>query len=93
MADIANAHILAIDSNVAPGIYNLGTSTGHSNLEVINVAQRITNTALVIEVGAQRDGDPAMLTASPVKFQLATNWQPMFTLDDIVSHAWNWYGL
>ena len=93
VADIANAHILAIDSNVAPGIYNLGTSTGHSNLEVINVAQRITNTALVIEVGAQRDGDPAMLTASPVKFQLATNWQPMFTLDDIVSHAWNWYGL
>jgi UDP-glucose-4-epimerase GalE len=93
VADIANAHILAIDSKVAPGIYNLGTSTGHSNLEVINVAQRITNTALVIEVGAQRDGDPAMLTASPVKFQSATNWQPMFTLDDIVSHAWNWYGL
>ena len=93
VADIANAHILAIDSKVAPGIYNLGTSTGHSNLEVINVAQRITNTALVIEVGAQRPGDPAMLTASPVKFQSAANWQPMFTLDDIVSHAWNWYGL
>ena len=93
VADIASAHILAIDSKVAPGIYNLGTSAGHSNLEVINVVQRITNTALVIEIGAQRDGDPAMLTASPVKFQSATNWQPMFTLDDIVSHAWNWYGL
>jgi UDP-glucose 4-epimerase len=93
VADIANAHIMAIDPKIPLGIYNLGTCVGHSNLDVINAAQRITKTTLAINVGSQRDGDPATLTASAAKFQSVTNWLPTFTLDNIVTHAWNWYKL
>lgn len=93
VADIANAHIMAIDSKIPLGIYNLGTCVGYSNLDVIKAAQRITNTTLAIDIGPHREGDPATLTASAAKFQSATNWLPTFTLDDIVAHAWNWYGL
>ena len=89
--DIADAHVSALYADVPAGVYNLGTSTGTSNLEIINAAERITGKTLQVVAGPQRNGDPAILTASADKFgRIYKDWQK-FTLDDMISHAWAWY--
>lgn len=89
--DLAEAHILAIDKNIPCDIYNLGTSTGHSNLEVIQVASQVTKTTIPSVPGPQREGDPAILTADAGKFIGVSGWQPKYNLDNIITHAWQWY--
>ena len=89
--DIADAHVSALYSNLNPGVYNLGTSKGTSNAEIITAAERITGRKLNVIVGEQRVGDPAVLTASADKFGMVyKDWQK-YTLDDMITHAWNWY--
>jgi UDP-glucose 4-epimerase len=89
--DIADAHIRCIDKSLSSGVYNLGTKQGVSNREIITAAERITERKLKITVGPKREGDPALLTASADKFIKASGWQPRWTLDDMISHAWAWY--
>lgn len=91
--DIADAHVSALYSDVPAGVYNLGTSNGTSNLEIISAAERITGKTLQVDTGPQRPGDPATLTASADKFgRIFKDWQK-FTLDDMISHAWAWYNV
>jgi UDP-glucose 4-epimerase len=89
--DIADAHVQAIDSRMPSGVYNLGTSTGVSNREIIAAAERITGKTLKIVIGPRRAGDPAILTASADKWQQAGGSPSRFNLDDMISHAWKWY--
>ena len=89
--DLAEAHIVAVDQTIPSDIYNLGTSTGHSNLEVVRCAAQVTKTDIPTLHGPQRAGDPAVLTADAGKFMQASGWQPRFTLEDMVRHAWAWY--
>ena len=89
--DLAEAHIAAIDRSVPADIYNLGTSQGTSNLEILHTAIKITKQNLEYNIGPMRPGDPAVLTASADKFKSVSPWQPKFNLDDMISHAWAWY--
>jgi len=89
--DIARAHVLALDQKIPAGVYNLGSSTGTSNREIISAAERVTGQTLTVRVGEQRVGDPPMLTASADKFNaVAGTWQA-HDLDDMIRHAWAWY--
>ena len=91
--DIADAHVSALYADAPSGVYNLGTSNGTSNLEIISAAERITGKTLQVVTGPQRPGDPATLTASADKFgRIFKDWQK-FTLDDMISHAWAWYNV
>jgi UDP-glucose 4-epimerase len=89
--DIARAHVLALDRRVESGVYNLGTSQGISNREIIDTAQQVTGSAVVIRVGDRRAGDPPMLTASADKFNRYTTEWRRHNLDDMIGHAWAWY--
>jgi UDP-glucose 4-epimerase len=91
VADIAQAHVLAIDKEIPAGIYNLGTNSGASNREIISTAEAVTGESLTVEVGPIREGDPAMLTASADKFTRVSGWKPQYALVDIIEHAWRWY--
>ena len=89
--DIAQAHILAIDKEVAGGIYNLGSSTGYSNHQIIDMAAQVTGVTPQVVNGNARSGDPAVLTARADSFNREAKWAPSYTLDAIIKHAWNWY--
>lgn len=89
--DLAQAHIQAMDPAVAAGVYNLGTNTGYSNLQILHGAIAVTKRDLVYNVGPRRPGDPAMLTADATKFMQASGWKPQWGLEDIIRHAWAWY--
>ena len=92
VADIAQAHIMALNKTlVVADVYNLGTTTGASNLEVIDTANNVIDDELLWGYGPRREGDPAELTADANKFTKHANWQPKYNLKDTVRHAWNWY--
>ena len=90
--DIARAHSLAIYHDVPSGVYNLGTSTGVSNQEIITQAQQVTGRTVIMNIGTARPGDPPILTASAAKFDAVTGgaWRK-HNLNDMLSHAWAWY--
>jgi UDP-glucose 4-epimerase len=92
--DLARAHLLALDAAV-PGehkIYNLGTGSGFSNKQVVDVARKVTGTELPVEVAPRRQGDPAELVASSARARDELGWVPeKATLHDMVSDAWTFY--
>ena len=89
--DIARAHALAINREIPAGIYNLGSNQGHSVKQVMEQARTIVGKMPYISMESPRDGDPAVLTANPAKFDaLASDWRH-YTLDDMIQHAWSWY--
>jgi UDP-glucose-4-epimerase GalE len=90
--DIARAHVMALDTEIPTGVYNLGSNNGTSNREIIAAAERITGQKLKVVMGEARPGDPAVLTASAAKFAMVGDmaWR-QFELDDMIQHAWNWY--
>ena len=92
VADIAHAHIMALNKLlVVSDVYNLGTTAGASNLEVIDTANNVIGAQLSWNYGPRREGDPAELTADATKFRNHSGWQPNYSLKDTVQHAWNWY--
>ena len=89
--DIARAHVMALDSKVTAGVYNLGSNNGTSNRQIIDAAQRITGSAVTVQLGQPRPGDPPVLTASAAKFGMAADHWIHHDLDDIIWDAWKWY--
>jgi UDP-glucose-4-epimerase GalE len=91
VADIAQAHVMALDPKVTAGVYNLGSNNGTSNREIIDAAERITGGAVTVQLGKPRPGDPPVLTASAAKFGMAAGGWRHHELDGMIQHAWNWY--
>jgi UDP-glucose 4-epimerase len=92
VSDIADAHILALNPLlVVSDVYNLGTTAGASNLEVMKTVASVIGNDFACQYGPRRDGDPAMLTADAGKFEKTANWLPKYNLKQIIDHAWTWY--
>ena len=88
--DLARAHLLAI-KQLKIGehkIYNLGAGDGSSVFEVINTAQEVTARIIKSLIVEPRSGDPAVLLADIKKARTELNWQPQFTLKDIIASSW-----
>jgi len=94
VADLARAHLLALDATV-PGehrIYNLGNGNGFSNRQVAEVAREVTGAALPVEIAPRREGDPATLVASSAKAREDLGWVPQKpTLQEMIGDAWTFY--
>lgn len=88
--DIAKAHFLAANG-ASSGVYNLSTSTGYSNKQIIDTVFKVLDKTTTIVEAPARAGDPAVLTGSAEKFYNETGWQPSFTLEEIVKTVWQWY--
>lgn len=91
VSDIVRAHEMATYPVIPSDIYNLGTSTGASNKEIIRLAEKVTGQQVNLKIGSVRQGDPAVLTASADKFNNISAWVPQYNLEEIITHAWAWY--
>ena len=90
VSDVARAHLLALDA-CAPGshvVYNLGSGTGYSNLEVLAACREQTGVDIAAQAAPRRPGDPAVLVASSEAITAALGWYPDHDLRSMVADAW-----
>jgi len=93
VADIARAHVLALDKidTLRSAAYNLGNGDGYSVLEVVNAAGKVTGADIPAKVCPRRSGDPAVLVASSDRAKSELGWKPLFPeLEQILDSAWTW---
>lgn len=93
--DLADAHMLAVDylrGGNPSDAFNLGSSTGFSNLEILEAARRVTGKEIPSELADRRPGDPDILIASSEKARTILGWEPKFdNIEDMISSAWAWH--
>lgn len=95
ITDLVNAHILALRYLMNGGesnIFNLGSNTGYSVLEMIEAARKVTGHEIPMQIGERRAGDPALLIASSEKAKTVLGWEPQYTdIEGIIASAWKWH--
>jgi UDP-glucose 4-epimerase len=94
--DLATAHLLALEalarSENPQLIFNLGSGSGFSVREIIDVAGRVTGRKIPVVEAPRRPGDSAVLIASSEKIKRELSWQPQHSdIDAIVRSAWEWH--
>ncbi|MFU2163419.1 UDP-glucose 4-epimerase GalE [Streptococcus pluranimalium] len=93
--DLAQAHLLAVEylrQGNDSTAFNLGSSTGFSNLEIVEAARRVTGKDIPLEIADRRPGDPDSLIAESAKAREVLDWQPQFDyIDKIIETAWAWH--
>jgi UDP-glucose 4-epimerase len=94
VCDLAEAHVSALSYLLSGGrsiSLNLGTGKGHSVREVFEHCQEICQRSIPHRDVGPRPGDPPELVASGDKAREILNWRPHYSLDKIISTAWNWH--
>lgn len=92
--DLAEAHYCALkylDDSGGVDVFNLGTNTGYSVLEIIHEVEKVAGKPLDYMIKNRREGDPARLVASNEKASEILGWKPMrSSVEQIVKDAWKW---
>lgn len=95
VCDLADAHVLGLSKLLLnPSFYsfNLGSGTGYSVKQIINTVEKVTGKRIHTIGAPRREGDPAILIASPKLAKDALNWHPKLTnISLIIEHAWKWH--
>ena len=94
VADLADAHLLAVDGLEAHErlVVNLGTGQGATVREVIRMVEEVTGKPVAVENTPRRDGDPAALVACSDRARDMLGWVPKSSsLEQIVRDANRYY--
>jgi len=88
--DLAQAHMLALECDQSD-VFNLGSGTGYSVLQIIETARQITGHSIPVVAKPPRPGDPPRLIADSRKIRKALGWEPRYdNIEAIIESAWNW---
>ncbi|NLM13281.1 MAG: UDP-glucose 4-epimerase GalE [Epulopiscium sp.] len=91
--DLADGHIAALNKlkqNCGLVVYNLGTGTGYSVLEMIRAFEKVSGRSIPYEIVARRPGDIAECYADPSKAKHELNWEAKFGLEKMCEDSWRW---
>ena len=93
--DLADVHLLAMEylrKGNESTAFNLGSSTGFSNLQILEAARKVTGKEIPAEKSGRRPGDPDTLIASSEKARTVLGWKPQFdNVEKIIESAWVWH--
>ena len=93
--DLADAHILALQylkKNNQSNAFNLGSSTGFSNKQMLEAAREVTGKPIPAKMTPRRPGDPDALVAASDKARQVLGWKPNYdNVHDIIATAWKWH--
>jgi UDP-glucose 4-epimerase len=95
VCDLAAAHVKALEfsEKSESGLLefiNVGTGKGNSVLEVIEEFENVSKQKLNYKIGSRREGDVPAIYANTEKSKRLLNWDPKYSLNDAIVHAWNW---
>lgn len=91
VTDLAAGHVAALEQ-AQPGydVFNLGTGTPVSVLELIAAFERASGREIPRRIAPRRPGDVAASYADPAKAHRVLGWSTRLTIDDACRDYWNW---
>ncbi len=96
VVDLAKAHVIAMQRLLNKKnldkveIFNLGTGTGSSVLEVIHAFEKVSGHKLPYKIVARREGDVTSAYANTDKANDILGWKSQSTLEEALGSAWKW---
>ncbi|MBQ7266085.1 MAG: UDP-glucose 4-epimerase GalE [Firmicutes bacterium] len=93
ITDLAKGHVKAVEyaaKHKGPEIFNLGTGTPYSVLEIVNAFEKANNIKIKYEFDERRSGDLPEFWANSDKAQRVLDWTATRTLEDMCKDTWNW---
>lgn len=99
VVDLAKAHVLALQRLLSKEktkdesgfeVFNVGTGTGSSVLEVVHAFEKITGQPLDYKVVERRSGDVVAVYADTKKANKVLGWEAEKTMEDALASAWKW---
>ena len=96
VVDLAKAHVIAMQrllnkkNSEKLEIFNLGTGTGSSVLEVIHAFEKASGQKLPYKIVDRREGDITEAYANTDKANTVLGWKTELTLEDAIASAWKW---
>lgn len=92
VVDLALGHLAAIDKISKENglfIYNLGTGTGYSVLDVVNTFMKVNNVNVKYKIVGRRSGDVAISLADPGKALKELGFKTSKNLEDMCRDSYN----
>ncbi|PRZ25091.1 UDP-glucose 4-epimerase GalE [Flavobacterium granuli] len=96
VVDLAQAHVVALQrllsgkNEAKVEIFNLGTGTGSSVLEVIHAFEKVSGKKLPYNIVPRREGDITEAYANTDKANTVLGWKAKSTLEESLASAWKW---
>lgn len=93
VVDLAKGHVKAIDYSAehkGTEIFNLGTGTGYSVLDIVNAFSKVNNIEIPYVIKPRRSGDIAECFADASKAAKVLGWTAEKNLEDMCRDSWNW---
>lgn len=96
VVDLAKAHVIALQRLVNKKnsekleVFNLGTGTGSSVLEVISAFEKVSGQKLPYIIVPRREGDVTSVYANTDKANTVLGWKTQSTLEEAIASAWKW---
>ena len=95
VCDLVDAHILGLEwleRGNESRVFNLGTGSGFSVMEVIEHSKSVTNRPVPYTVGPRRAGDCTKLVSGSVRAETELGWKAKrSTLETMIADAWRWH--
>jgi UDP-glucose 4-epimerase len=93
VVDLARAHSLSIEKIIKEDrigfkVYNLGTGTGYSVLDIVNAFNRVNGDIVKYEIAARRPGDVDECYASPKLAEEELGFKASKTLDEMCKSSY-----
>ena len=94
VVDLAKGHVKALEKldkeQQGLYIYNLGTGTGYSVLDMVKAFVKATGKDVPYKIAPRRAGDISTCYAEPTKAKEELNWQAEKTLEEMCKDSWNY---
>ena len=93
VVDLAKGHICALNKLDKEGsglfIYNLGTGTGYSVLDMVKAFEQITGKKVPYKIAPRRAGDIATCYSDPTKAKEELGWTAEKGIKEMCEDSWN----
>ena len=90
VVDLAKGHVLALKKAKGLNIYNLGTGSGYSVLELVKTFERVNNIKVNYKIVGRREGDIASCYADNTKAKEELGFSPTKTLEDMCRDSYTY---
>jgi UDP-glucose 4-epimerase len=93
VVDLADGHLKAlqvIKQKTGVNIWNLGTGTGYSVLEMVRAFEQVSGQSVPYQIVGRRPGDIAECWSDPAKAALELGWKAERGLPEMMADTWRW---